>query len=637
MKKINNFGVKVLSFLRGENVKNGSSKFKGSIFAIVLGLLIAFLPLLIDVYTNGASISRFYEGMFLKPFHKLVLKNTFAYIAIFIIVGGGIGISFKTGLFNIGAAGQMLAAGGVAVVIGILAPAPSIPRPIWIIMIIVISAIIGALVAGIAGVLKAYGNVHEVVSTIMLNWIIFYVFQEIIKIPGIKHDTNNTSKEISSHYGFSFAGMFQHDYIAMFAIAIILMIVIFLIFKYTKFGFSMRMNGLNTEAAKYAGINNKLTTIYSMMLSGALIGIGGYFYYSTVHGILPEMGGLDNVGFESITVTLLSFSSPTGTVLAGFFYGTIYSGAEISAGFAGVSKQTFGLIMGLIIFGVSIAPILIQIKPIQYVRELIISQRNSVIKEEYIKYKELKKSLKSKYKSNLTKYNNEQEIAKNEYIKLIAENNVNSVKTPLLELAVKANYHSQIKKILLENFNKQTKKIDSQSKILNSADILFSRAKLQKQLILDTENFDINHAKNLQSVYINNSKSNRHNYLAIRRKYINIELEKQTNSIFNLFERVGELKPIIRTKIWILVNKNAKLKTLYIQLKKDQKSLKSEYKSKLRSLSDKEQIKALKNDYRHSISKLNSKFFSIRNPFIEKKNEKLALQIPASQLVGGDK
>jgi simple sugar transport system permease protein len=141
-------------------------------------------------------------------------------------------------------------------------------------------------------------------------------------------------------------------------IALALVLIIFVIFKYTTFGFTLRVNGLNKDAAKYGGINTKKTTILSMMLSGSIIGVAGFVYYSTLEGQMPDLGeSLNTLGFEAITVTLLAFSSPLGMPIAGFFYAMMKS-SSLDAGLAaGVSIETFSLVMGIIILFSALTPI----------------------------------------------------------------------------------------------------------------------------------------------------------------------------------------------------------------------------------------------------------------------------------------
>lgn len=640
MNKVNNFGVKILAFLRGDSVKGGTNKFKGSIFAIIIGLILALAPLMVDVFTRNASISKFYEGLFIKPFDKVSLKDTFMYISVFMIVGGGIGVSFKTGLFNIGASGQMLAAGGTAVIFAILMPknvSNALPRELWIFILIIVSALIGALVAGIAGILKAYGNVHEVVSTIMLNWIIYYIFKEVIGMDAIRNPHTTSSSIVGPDFAFSMIRLFKYDYIAVFAIAIILMVSVFLIFKYTKFGFSMRMNGLNTEGAKYAGINNKLTTIYSMMLSGALAGIGGYIYYMTIKKQIPDATSLDNAGFESITVALLSFSSPIGAIFAGFFYGVIYNGSQLASSYAVVTKETFGLIVGLIIFSASIAPRLVDVKPIVWFRNWLISIRNRDIKELKTKYKNDVKNSWYQYKLNLWRYNAEQRLAKSKYKKFIKFSDTELSFDITFEKAKEFNCHEVIKHHLMKWYNEEINKINSTYKNKGSLELFFEKDRVAKDLALQLEALNVNKGQIIKTNFNSTKDSLKRTYLLEKTTIINQITTKQLNSVEKWFAHMGEAKPIIRLRLWTFSIHNKDIKNIYAQYKNDKKELRNNYKNELskvniQNLSD-EEIEVIKSNYKTNINKLNVQFYAIRNAVLKENNENLWSQLPLSQIV----
>lgn len=161
-RKVNDFGLKALSFVRGDETKSAASKIKASLFAILIGLIIGIIPIAV----SGGDAITSYVALFTKPFNEFKFNSTLIYISIFILIGAGIGVSFKTGLFNIGAAGQMLMAGAVTTMIGIKF---DFPKEVAIPVLIIIAMIVGAFTASIAGFLKAQFNVHEVVSTILLN------------------------------------------------------------------------------------------------------------------------------------------------------------------------------------------------------------------------------------------------------------------------------------------------------------------------------------------------------------------------------------------------------------------------------------------------------------------------------------
>lgn len=518
MNKVNNFGTKILKFVRGDSFKSPLNKFKGSIFAIGLGIILAIFPMFIDVFSQDASITKALKGLFVLPFTKNNYKQTLVFMSIFMLVGGGIGISFKTGLFNIGAAGQMMMAGAIAVIVGILKPNPEIPRTLWIFILMVISMVVGALVAAISGALKAIANVHEVVSTIMLNWIVFYFLKWIFAFTNLRSTTSTSSRDMSSHYAFRIDLAHKWDFIAIIAIAIIVLLIIGFIFKYTKFGFSMRVNGLNTQAAKYSGINNKLTTIYSMAFSGSLAGLGGYILYGTIYGQMPEFSTLPTIGFEAITVTLLSFSSPIGAIFAGAFYGMFYNGSQIAYGYASMTKETFQLIIGIIVFVASIAPILSHIKPYIWTRDAFLVIFNQGLRQKYLDYRKRIKVYRNEYNAAITKYKKAQNEAKQVFLE--QSHNPNLYDNNNFQLANSLSYHHFLNKYLNADYKLELAKLNLKTNLSISENHREQKL-LLNQLKNKQNNLNVFEKLKIKLTFRNNIKSTKANYKLQKTEYIN--------------------------------------------------------------------------------------------------------------------
>ena len=357
--KINEVSQKLLSFIRSDGTKSSGHKFKSASFAIILGFVIGAIPILAE----GGNVFSGYFNLLAAPFKKFSIQKTIVLISVYSLLGAGIGISFKTGLFNIGASGQMLLAGGFTTMMGIdLSMAKGISIP----LMLLISALVGGFASSIAGALKAYFNVHEVVSTILLNWIFFYFMKFIFNFDRYKSESTTSSKSINESMKFNTALKSSETYIVLF-IVIAIVILVFILFKFTTLGYQMKANGLNPNAAKYAGINSKSITIISMSLSGALAGMAGFIYYSTIKGQMDNLDhSLPDIGFKAITVTLLSFSSPIGSLAAGAFYAVVDTGIVSAAPKAGVSPETINLVLGFIILFASLSPVLIHVKPIRW-------------------------------------------------------------------------------------------------------------------------------------------------------------------------------------------------------------------------------------------------------------------------------
>ncbi len=428
----------ILSYFRSDSTRSTGHKIKSSLFAILIGFIIGSIPIIMA----GGDVFSTYVNMFTAPFSSMAIKNSLTMIAIFILLGAGIGISFKTGLFNIGAAGQFLFAGGITTVMGIqmhISKGASIP------LMLVVSALIGGAAAAVAGILKAFFNVHEVVSTILLNWILFYFVKFLFNSDALRSTSSAASKPINSSMQFSLADGHNDIYIILF-ITLVIVGIIFVIFKYTTFGYQMKINGLNKDAAKYAGINTKLTTIYSMTLSGALCGVAGFIYYSTVEKQIPDLkDSLPTLGFEAITVTLLAFSSPAGAILAGAFYGSMKAGAVAAASAGNVPKETIDLVLGLIIFFAALAPVMTELKPIEMTKKYILSHKIDSIK---LARTQLNKELRAKNSAFRTKVNDakQKDLADAKIWKtLLLEEKTDD---ELLKIYMKANLNKQTIKLI---------------------------------------------------------------------------------------------------------------------------------------------------------------------------------------------
>lgn len=378
---MNNFNLKVtnlLKSLRGDNARTAGQKFKASAFAILIGLFVGIFIML----AKGGNPFQAYKDMFISNiFSSPSQRLEYIYSTVmFIILGIGIGVSFKTGLFNIGASGQFLLAGLTTVWVG-----SKLDFGGGFLLQIVIAMLSGAALASIAGLIKAYFNVHEVVSTILLNWIVTYFAQFLIKNGGHLGGSNDSSIYMNDSMYLSKA-----EGSSAFIIALILMLLvvsgIYFLFKYTTLGYKLRVNGESTTVADYAGINKKTTTILSMSISGALVGLAGFIFYGSGNsGQIPSITQPPVEGFEAITVTLLASSSPIGAIPAGLFYAALSNSQTLSDAVAG-GGNVLGVVIGIVIFLSSISASFIQIYPIKAAMKLVIMSKVSAISERRTKY-----------------------------------------------------------------------------------------------------------------------------------------------------------------------------------------------------------------------------------------------------------
>lgn len=266
-----------------------------------------------------------------------------------ILTGLSVAFAFRTGLFNIGAAGQMLMGGFVAVFIGIKL---NLPYPYHVIIAVLGAIIAGALWAVIPGVLKARYRIHEVVTTIMMNWIAVWTVYYLVPtyIRGSFDTESSVIAETASLRTEWLSGLFGGSYVNIgLFLALIAVFIVWFILKKTTFGYSLKAVGFSPDAARYAGMNVNRNMVYSMMISGALAGLAGaVFYLGYANNI--KIGVLPPQGFDGIVVALVGLSTPVGVLFASFLFGVLNAGKLFMQSATDVPNELVPIINAMIIF-----------------------------------------------------------------------------------------------------------------------------------------------------------------------------------------------------------------------------------------------------------------------------------------------
>lgn len=297
-----------------------------ALMAIVVGMLFGLVIMLVS---NPSQALGGFAAIIVSPITggPRIIGQVLYFATPLIMTGLGVGFAFKTGLFNIGASGQFTMGGYAAIMIGVYGNALGGFQ--WVVGIVV-AAVAGALWAFIPGILKAYANVHEVISSIMMNYIGMYLVNYLVR-KTCYNSLKNESLSVSSNadipkmgLDYLFPGSFVNG---GFIIALLAVAVIYIILQKTTFGYELKAVGYNKDAAKYAGINEKKSIVYSMMISGALCGLGGALIYLAGTGKqYTVVDILANEGFNGIVVALLGLSHPIGVALGALFIGYITVG-----------------------------------------------------------------------------------------------------------------------------------------------------------------------------------------------------------------------------------------------------------------------------------------------------------------------
>ena len=318
---------------------NGVQSLLASLVCVILGLLIGYIVLLfINPDGAGEAITDVMKNFltYSKPETQVkYLGNTLVKTAPLLMCSLSILFAYKVGLFNIGAAGQYCI--GVALSLyAALAWGWS-----WL-PCMLLAMLGGALLGAISGLLKSYCNVNEVISGIMLNWIVLYLTNMLLT--QVKEETSpytfvlshkNASAILPSlGLGSLFNG---NQYVGLaLPLSIVIAILVWVVLEKTRIGYELRATGNNKNAAKYCGMAEKRNIIMTLAISGMLAGLGAAMLYLTGYEQWQcSTSSVPGMGFNGIAAAFLGGLNPIGAILASFFI------QHITAGGAYVDKSMY--------------------------------------------------------------------------------------------------------------------------------------------------------------------------------------------------------------------------------------------------------------------------------------------------------
>jgi ABC-type uncharacterized transport system permease subunit len=263
----------------------------------------------------------------------------------YIFAGLAVAVGFRAGLFNIGAEGQIFAGALASAYVGYAIT--GLPWFIHLPLALIAGAAAGALCGAIPGYLKARTGAHEVITTIMLNYVIFLLSDWLLNGPMKAKGGNPRSPEINAtaYLPTLFPGLRLHW---GFFLALAIAALIYWFLWKTTLGFELRTVGANPRAAKYAGINITRNIVLAMSLSGALAGLAGANELLGVNHYMANAFS-PGYGFDSIALALLGKSHPLGVVLAALLFGVLRSGATRMQTIANVPVDIISIIQAMII------------------------------------------------------------------------------------------------------------------------------------------------------------------------------------------------------------------------------------------------------------------------------------------------
>lgn len=316
-----------------------SSTMKGFLRSALDAMLIPSLAILTAVVLGGIIIASVKGNPFLAYYGLIqgsfgsakALSETAVWATPYILAGLAVMLAFKGGLFNIGAEGQLAVGAVFAALIGYGLPewlGRDIPTIIHLPLAILVGMLMGAFWAAIVGFLKAYTGGHEVINTIMMNYIALNTISFLLNGPMKDPNPNNVTARTpliaeSARMPVIFEGLRIHW---GFVLALLVAFLVWWLLNKTTLGFEIRTVGANPDAAKYAGINVKRIIILTMALSGMLAGLAGTIEVTGLN-YRHELGFSIGYGFDAIAIALLGRSHPFGVVLAAILFAAMRNGA----------------------------------------------------------------------------------------------------------------------------------------------------------------------------------------------------------------------------------------------------------------------------------------------------------------------
>jgi len=301
------------------------------------------------------SIYNFGAPTFARGIRPLTETLTFA--TPLIAAGLGVALAFRIGMFNIGGRGQMLMASAAA---GWVAFSLELPWGIHLLVALIAGLAAGAIWAGIAGALKAYTGAHEVIVTIMLNYVAFYLISWMLRTPGLLQAPGSSNPKTSPMRDTAvLPELFGPQYNLHFGFILVILatVLVWWILSRSSLGFKFRAVGENPYAARVAGINVKRMYIYGMLIAGALLGLAGV---NQVLGTITTGFSADidaGIGFDAITVALLGRSTPWGTFAAGILFGAFKAGGFSMQAAEGVPIEIVTVVQALIVLFIAAPPL----------------------------------------------------------------------------------------------------------------------------------------------------------------------------------------------------------------------------------------------------------------------------------------
>ncbi|MGJ8454379.1 ABC transporter permease [Pseudothermotoga sp. U03pept] len=314
------------------------------VVSVIIALLISSVVILLIGQNPLVAYAALFRGAFGS---KLAVASTIIKTTPLILTGLAVGFGFRAGLFNIGAEGQMVMGAMIATAFAI--NISWMPAALAIPLTMIVGMTAGAGYAAIAGVLKAKTGAHEVVTTIMLNWIAEHLSSYVVAVPmGVGFGTPKSPEIANSAKLPPLMTVQATELTSGIIIAVIAAVVIYVLLEKTTKGYELKGTGFNPYAAEYGGIKISQNIVLAMAISGALAGLAGTLEVTGVHHrFLGTLSG--GKGFDGISIALIGQNNPIGIIFAALLMGALRTGSN-EMQFVGVPKHIILIVQAIVIF-----------------------------------------------------------------------------------------------------------------------------------------------------------------------------------------------------------------------------------------------------------------------------------------------
>jgi general nucleoside transport system permease protein len=319
------------------------------VISVILGLLVGAIIMLVSGYSPIAGYAALWNGIFGDLY---AVGETIRQITPYILAGLAVAFAFRSGLFNIGVEGQLIVGWFAAAYVGVTFE--GLPKIIHLPFAILAAAAAGALWGFVPGLLKAKFRVHEVIVTIMMNYIALHTTNALIRTVSGGGDRTERIFESASLRSEFFANLTEFSRLHYgILLALVMVGVMWVILEKTTLGFELKAVGFNQHASQYAGMNVNKNIILAMVISGAFAGMGGAMEALGTFEYVSSKAGFTGIGFDGIAVALLGMNTPLGVIFGATLFGSLKYGALNMPSAAGIPIEIVQIVIAVIIFFVA--------------------------------------------------------------------------------------------------------------------------------------------------------------------------------------------------------------------------------------------------------------------------------------------